>query len=534
MRLRDLGFICLILACGLALGRDVFRPRPIAAGKVEEAPPRPERPEVVGRVDEAFRRSWEAMGAEPAPPAPELAVLRRLSLALTGTVPSLEEIRRFEAQPAEDRVGSWLDDLLRDRRTADYLAERFARAFVGTEDGPFIQFRRRRFTTWLSDALLENRPYSEVVRDLVADRGIWTDHPATNFVSVTFDPMVELPDPERLAARVSRAFLGARIDCAQCHDHPFQRWKQADFRGLAAFFGGVHSNLKGISDGEVFYKPLDRKTKDPTTVEPRVPSHPELLPEDGTPRERLAAWIVDPRNPYFGRATVNRVWAVLFGRPLVDPIDDLASADEFPEALDLLADDFKAHGCDLHRLIRAIVATEAFRLDSDAPPSESADPGDETWASFPMTRLRPEQVAGGVHQSAALATIGPESSWVVRFISFAERNDFIKRYGDFGEDEFSAHGGTIPQRLLLMNGEMVGKKIKGEFLNASRRIAQLAPDDERAIELAYLAVLTRRPTPEEAAHFRPRFEGARGDERADLLTDLYWTLLNATEFSWNH
>jgi hypothetical protein len=85
-----------------------------------------------------------------------------------------------------------------------------------------------------------------------------------------------------------------------------------------------------------------------------------------------------------------------------------------------------------------------------------------------------------------------------------------------------------------MNGEMVGKKIKGEFLNASKRIAQLAPDDDRAIELAYLAVLTRRPTPEEAAHFRPRFEGARGDARADLLTDLYWTLLNATEFSWNH
>ncbi|APW62456.1 DUF1549 domain-containing protein [Paludisphaera borealis] len=535
MRLRDLGFVCLIVACGLALGRGVFRSSAsVTAVKADVSQPLPDRPNVVGRVDEAFRRSWNERGIEPAPPAPDLAVMRRLSLALAGTLPSLEEIRRFEAQPPERRIDGWLDDLLRDRRSADYLAERFARAFVGTEDGPFIQFRRRRFISWLSDALLENRPYSAIVRDLIADRGIWTDHPATNFVSVTFDPAVELPDPERLAARVSRAFLGARIDCAQCHDHPFQHWKQADFRALAAFFGGVHSNLRGISDGEVFYKPLDRKTKAPTTVEARVPSHPELQPKEGTPRQQLAGWIVDPRNPYFSRATVNRAWAFAFGRPLVDPIDDLATADEIPEVLDILAADFAEHGCDLHRLIRTIVATEAFRLESDAPPSPTAEPKDETWAAFPMTRLRPEQVAGGIHQAAAVTTIGPESSWVVRFISYTERNDFVRRYGDTGEDEFAPRGGTIPQRLLLMNGEMVEKKIKGDMFNASKRIAQLAPDDDKAVELTYLAVLTRRPTPEEAAHFKHRFEGIKGDRRVDLLTDLYWTLLNATEFSWNH
>ena len=144
--------------------------------------------------------------------------------------------------------------------------------------GPFVQFRRRRFTTWLSDAILANRPYDAVVRDLVADQGLWTDHPATNFVSVTFSEETKLPDPERLAARVSRAFLGVRIDCAQCHDHPFQPWKQADFRGLAAFFGGVYSSLRGIRDQDNAYQPLDRKTKEPVKVEPRVPFLPELLP----------------------------------------------------------------------------------------------------------------------------------------------------------------------------------------------------------------------------------------------------------------
>ena len=275
MKLRDLIFVSVVLGGGLALARGALRPPASTpprepAKKTGQADPRP----IVAEINAVFERRWAEKGARPAPPASELAVLRRLSLALTGSIPSLEEIRQFEARPAEGRLESWLDELLRDRRTADYLAERFARALVGTEDGPFVKFRRRRFTTWLSDAILENRPYDTVVRDLVADQGLWTDHPATNFVSVTISEETELPDPERLAARVSRAFLGVRLDCAQCHDHPFQPWKQADFRGLAAFFGSVHSNLRGVRDGETHVPPAgpqDQASRDGRTAS-AVPS----------------------------------------------------------------------------------------------------------------------------------------------------------------------------------------------------------------------------------------------------------------------
>jgi hypothetical protein len=528
MRLRDLGFLGTVVAAAVVMGRGVIRPAP-----VPYAPTAP-RPEVSTRVDEAFREGWKALGIEPAPPASDLAVMRRLNFALVGAAPSLEEIRRFEAIEPGRRVDVWVEELLRGRRSADYLAERFARAFVGVEDGPFIVFRRRRFVAWLSDALLENRPYPEIVRDMVADRGIWTDHPAVNFVSVTRDEMTERPDPERLAARVSRAFLGARIDCAQCHDHPFQPWKQADFRALAAFFGGVRSNLRGVSDGQSDYQPLDRRTKEPRTVAPAVPSHPELLPAEGPTRDRLADWIVDARNPYFGRAIANRAWAIMFGRPLVDPVDDILSVDDVPKALDLLADDFVAHGGNLRRLLRAIAATEVYRLDSTDPPEEFEAAEEETWAAFPMTRLRPEQVAGGLAQSASLETIGPRSHWLVRLVAHGDGNDFVRRYGDAGEDEFAPRGGTLPQRLLLMNGELVEKRIKTEWWNASNRLAKLAPDDERLLESAYLCVLARRPTPEESAHFSPRFRDASGDARAKLTADLIWTLLNSTEFSWNH
>ncbi len=329
---RDAFFAIVVLGSALTLG-SVLLGRPGPAASRRKGPETPTaaqlRPAVV-RVDAAFRQIWTEQGLTPAPPAPQLAVMRRLNLALTGAIPSLEEIRRFESRPADRRLARWLDDLLRDRRTADYLAERFARAFVGTEDGPFAVFRRRRFTTWLADAFQANRPYDAIVRDLIADSGLWTDHPATNFISVTFDPEMDLPDPERLAARVSRAFLGVRLDCARCHDHPFQPWKQADFRGLAAFFGGVHSDLRGVRDGELAYHPLDRLTNKPVDVAPRVPFLPELQPDSGTPRQQLAAWVTSPDNPHFARATVNRVWALLFGTPLLEPIDDLPGADDLP------------------------------------------------------------------------------------------------------------------------------------------------------------------------------------------------------------
>jgi hypothetical protein len=421
---------------------------------------------------------------------------------------------------------------LHDRRCADYLAERFARVFVGTEDGPFLLFRRRRFADWLSDAILANRRYDEVVHDLIADHGLWTDHPATNFITVTFDPDLGRPTPERLGARVARAFLGVRLDCAQCHDHPFQQWKQADFCGLAAFFGGVHSDLRGIRDAENDYRPLERKSKESKTVDPCVPFRTELRPAAGSPRVQLAAWVTNPQNPNLARATVNRVWALLFGRPLAEPVDDLTAAGELHPALIALADDFSSHGYDLHRLIRIIVATEAFRLDSAG--EAIGDAHESSWAVFPMTRLRPEQVAGALFQSASLSTVDSQSHWFSRLVSYTGRNDFVRRYGDTGEDELDARSGTIPQRLLLMNGEIVRERIKNDFFNASSRIAGLAPDDQKAVETAYLAVLTRRPSPEESAHFVGRLAGTSGDTRKDRLGDLYWTLLNTTEFSWNH
>jgi Protein of unknown function (DUF1549)/Protein of unknown function (DUF1553) len=552
MLFRNLLFIVVVL-CGLiALGTSLFPPPlPPHAPNFDPAPFQADDfRAVVEKVNQEIGADCRQLDLELAPPASDLAVARRLSLALTGTVPSLQEIRQFEAQPSEQRLPWWLAGILQDRRYADYFAERLARAYVGTENGPFVVYRRRRFVSWLSDELMQARPYDQVVRSLIDTEGLWTDRPATNFVSVTLEPDNKKgPNPERLAGRVTRAFLGIRLDCAQCHNHPFQKWTQHDFQGLAAFFAQVHVGFTGIYDSEFHppkegnkqpperaeYEVEDRKTGTHKVVEPDVPFLKELLPATGSRRQRLAAWVTHPQNPYFARSTANRVWALLFGRPLVDPVDDLASQGQTPAVLQILADDFAAHQYDLRRLFQVIAATDAFRRDSAAA-HEITQKHEEYWAAFPMARLRPEQVAGSLVQAASLETVDQDSHIVVQLVRFFNEVDFVRRYGDTGEDEFDGRGGTIPQRLLLMNGQLVKERTQGNPLlfTAPARIAALAPDDKTAVETAYLAVLTRRPTPEEAAHFEQRLAGAQRQERTQRLEDLYWTLVNSTEFSWNH
>ncbi len=533
---RDLLFVGLMGGGAVALGINLIPPRaptPISSYDAS-AYAATEFRSTVGRVDASFRQQWSEQKISPAPVAPDLVVARRLALGLMGAIPSLEEIRQFESLSAEERLPWWIDHILQDRRSADYLAERFARAFVGTEDGPFIFFRRRRFVSWLSDQLHQNRPYNQMVHDVIATQGLWTDHPATNFVSVTAkQDDRNQPDPVRLAGRVTRGFLGLRLDCAQCHNHPFAPWKQADFQGLAAFFGQTHIGFTGVSDGDGEFEGTDRKTNEKRVVAPRVPFAAELLPPDGSRRERLAAWVTHPKNPSFARAAVNRVWALMLGRPLVEPVDNIESdAMPAPPALQILADDCAAHDFDLRRLIRIIAGTEVFRLDSAAD-REITDEDDKAWAAFPLIRLRPEQVVGGVIQASSATTIDLDSHIITRLIRLANQNDFVKRYGDSGDDEFDSRSGTIPQRLLMMNGTLIHDRIKDNPFNASTRISFLTASDAHAVEAAYLTVLTRRPTPEEADYFQ-RSLGDRSLSKAQRLEDLFWALVNSTEFSWNH
>ncbi|MCC7375283.1 MAG: DUF1549 domain-containing protein [Verrucomicrobiales bacterium] len=517
--------------------RSADRPRLSVANRLPEDLRR-----VAAKVDAEFAAAWTSAGLQPSEPAPALTLHRRLSLALTGTIPSLSELRVVDGGlGADDGLDAWVRYLLDDPRTADYLAERFARAFVGTEDGPFILYRRHRLVSWISDQIRRNRPYDEWVRDLIASTGIWTSRPEVNFVTVTVDNnnKEEGPDEVRLAARVSRAFLGVRLDCVQCHNDKFgDHWKQTHFHELAAFFASSEVSLAGIhdrSDKPYAFRYLGRVEKE--SVPPRVPFNERLLPADGALRDRLAAWVTHPENRPFARMLVNRTWAMLFQRPLHPALDSLPLDGPFPPGMETLVDDLVAHHFDLHRLIRVMAATRPFRVDSRLPAerTEFQPEAQRQFASFPLTRLRPEQVAGAILQSASLKTVGAQSHVLQRVMRHLQERDFVQHYGDAGADEFDVAAGTISQRLTMMNGNLVKDRTKDDLaMNAATRIAALAPNDEVAVETAYLTVLTRRPTSEESRHFTERLGSDKKVSRASHLEDLFWTLINTTEFAWNH
>lgn len=499
---------------------------------------------VVQRVNAELMTFQSEAGIQPAGPAAEMLIWRRLSLALHGTIPSLEEIRDFQADAAPDRLGRWLEQMLNDDRFADYFAERLARSYVGVENGQFLIFRRDRFISWLTTELRSNRPYDEIVRAMIAGTGVWTGEGEVNFLTAAFAD--DEFDPNKLTARTVRAFLGQRMDCAQCHDHPFDHWKQSEFEGIAAHFGQVQLSLAGVVDS----KKKELKIQDSTTlkmreVSPSVPFHPEWMGGAGTRRERLARWITHPENQRFERAVVNRVWGLMFGKPfLVDrPVDDIPDPelDSYSNVLNLLGADFREHGYDLWHLIRNIAATDAFKMSSSVQSASNAaesfgnagqlDLANQTWAVFPLVRLRPEQVIGSMLQANNVRTIDQNSHLFVRALRFFRERDFVDEFGDPGVDELQDWSGTISQALLRMNGEFSRELTSMNPFSAPSRVAATATTAQKKIETIYLSCLTRLPTPDELDYFLNRFSA---DDAHEEVEDLYWVLFNSPEFSWNH
>jgi hypothetical protein len=472
-------------------------------------PPAASTPDVVEEIDHLFAEQWAKAAAPASPHADELIVLRRLSLALFGQSPSLEEIRHFEADRGSDRIARWAAAMMNDARFHRYWAERLARAWVGTGQAMPIVYRRDRLVDWLADQLARRRPFDAVVRDVIAEDGTWTGDPATNYI--TSSVVNGKLDAPRLAGRTMRAIAGQRIECAQCHDDPFRPWTQKQFDGLAAFFTTARLSPMGVVEA-----PLERAAE--------VPYGSAWLPQAGTPRERLAAWLTDPRNDAFPRATANRVWALMYGRPLREPVDDVPGAGTEP-VLDALGQDFVSHAYDLRRLILSAALSRPFGLAA-APRSD--------WSAFPVTALRPEQVVGSLLQASSVRSIDRDRHLLVRATRFLRESAFLEAYGDPGDDELAPQQDTVSRSLYRMNGKLAQDVLEHDGFATPARVAMLAPGDEAAVEGLWLSFLTRRPTDGERAKAKELLSGLSKDARRQALVDVAWGLFNAAEASWNH
>ncbi len=495
----------------------------------------------INEVNHFFTAEWKKEKVPVSKNTDELSILRRLSLSLHGTIPSLEEIRIFEADTEEDRLERWLDKMLNDNRFGDYFSERFSRFIVGVEEGPFLIYRRDRFKSWLAAQFQKNRSYQELTRELISSYGLATTHPGTNFVYATIED--EDINESRLSGRIVRAFLGQRIDCAQCHDHPFAKWKQSEFEGIAAHFGQLSITPYGLEDkqeidGESLEYKIEVPDKAPRIVKPSVPFNPEWIPAEGTRRHKLAMWVTHSKNRRFERAIANRVWGLMFGKAYYTPVDDLPDPDPEspPDLLDILGKDFRENGYQIKRLIKIIANSKPFLISAthSCEAEEELIQAEEAWAVFPLTRLRPEQAVGAMLQSASLKTIDQNSHLIVRIIRATNENDFIKDYGDLGEDELIEQAVTISQTLLRLNSRFSADLSKADLFRSAGRIAGFSSDDKECVECCFLVCLSRKPTTDELNHFVKLLKDTAGDKRGRVVQDIYWSMFNSPEFSLNH
>jgi hypothetical protein len=540
-----------MLAVGtlFTLGRGLMARPTAASGKWPHPPVQSDGfAESLAALNRAFKEHWDAEGVQPAAPAAWQTVARRASLGLIGNGLSLDELRQLERFPEATRVARWTEHLLVDQRWSDYFAQRLSRSWVGNEEGPLLAFRRRKFETWISEELRGGAAYDQLVHKLIASNGLFTDQPAVNFLSATLNATEDgRADPIKLTARTARSMLAVRIDCLQCHDDmlgnvhlgegpQYREGQQVDFHQLAAFYGGVSLNpLIGMRDDDRPYRIKLLDQSEETTIVPGVPFGKDYFPEHGAARERLAKWITSPKNRQAARAAVNRLWALVTGKPLVEPVDNIPLNMSVPRPLDVLADDFVAHRFNIQRLVRLIVASDAFHCDSRLPDREVTAKEESAWAVYPLVRLRPEQVAASIIQASRLSAIDGNASVLTKLVRFGEMNDFLTRYGDSGEDQFTQDSVTVVQRLMLMNGKMVSDRTNDELTSPGKQVAVLSNSTTKAIETCYLAVLNRLPSDREREHFRKRIDQPASDTTRDqAIEDLYWVLLNSSELTWNH
>jgi hypothetical protein len=491
--------------------------------------------QLAARIDELIAVRLRQAGVRPAPLTDDAVFLRRLSLDVTGKIPSVHEARRFLADKASDKRARAIEDLLDSPGHVTHFAAVWRDLLIPEAATDFQhQFLARQMEQWLRQQFTENVPYDRMVHELIGipfpdeqrrrfafygDGGLAT--PLSFYLS-------KEGKPENLAAATARLFLGVRLECAQCHDHPFGRWTREQFWGQAAFFAGIRAP-KDMGIYGPLNEVLDRRELSIPGTE-RVAqarflddTEPQWRYKTGA-RATLADWVTSPKNPFFARATANRMWAHFFGVGLVEPVDDLSDANppSHPELLDELARQFVAHHFDLKFLVRAITLSETYQRGSVHP----SRPDLRLFACMPVRGLSPDQLYASFVQATG---------------SRAARNSFRGPVAEFlsrfpGQERPVEYQASIPQALALMNSRLMADATnpsRSEVLAAVLNAPFL--DTAARVETLFLAALSRRPRPDEAERFVKYVEkGGATNNPKTALGDVFWALLNSPEFILNH
>lgn len=468
--------------------------------------------------------------------------LRRICLDLAGTLPPPDRAREFLSSTDPNKRNQLIESLLQSPEYVDYWGFLFSdlmrATFVTSNDAAMTQA----YEDWVVNSIAANKPYDQMAREKIAATGF--SAPARNLQNVG-----ETIPPEQLMAEQVRIFWGKRLDCAQCHNHPFEIWTQNQFWGLAAYFGG----LEELRSSKVFFDRLNRDWGKPVS-HPRT--HEKVSPKfiDGTPlpaddqlspRARLAEQIVT--SPDFAESAVNRVWGYLFGRGIVDPVDDFRATNPptHPELLDALAKDFRARGYDLKQLIRTIVQSRTYQLSGAPNDTNRSD-------QINYSRALPRPMEAAVMLDAISSATGVDEHF--KYHAMAGGPDQVPTPGtravqmnpDLCPSQFMDVYGrsmrkqaptgppepTLTQALHMWAGQTYTTKIAEKGGRLDQLLANGA-SDAAILDEFYLAALTRPPTNEEQSQLLSILT-KRADRRAETLQGFVWALLCSGEFATNH
>jgi hypothetical protein len=487
-------------------------------------------------VDTLVYKKLEKLGVTPSDLSRDEEFLRRVSLDITGTLPKPDEIRAFLKDTDPQKRAKKIDDLLERKDYVDQWAYRWS-DLLRNNSGLVLPQGMKAFYEFIRKSVQENKPWNEFCAEIITAEGNTFQSGPPNFYRIAGN------DNSIRAISAAQTFLGARIECAQCHKHPFETWTQDDFHAFAAIFAPV-TLRQGSNNQQGFHylNDMNRRHVNPRTgraIVAKALDGPDVQ-SGADPRAELSKWLSTPDNPYFAKAAVNRVWKYLFGRGLVEPVDDLRQTNPASneELFDALAKDFIAHKFDVKYLIRTICNSRTYQLSSQVNESNKKD--SKNFSRAYLRRLGAEQLLDAISE----ATSTPESFNVPQF-GIVNRAIALpdSRVPSYFLDVFGrpkrvtvcecerSEDANVAQALHMLSGT-INQKLSSPY----GRIARLLRDnlsDEQIIEEMYLSTLSRFPREEEIKAIKQDLAQTRVSKR-EAWEDWFWALMDSKEFLFNH
>jgi hypothetical protein len=486
-------------------------------------------------IDEHINTKLKKMRIVPAELADDATFARRVHLDIIGQLPTIEKLQQFVDSKDANKRAKLVDELLEDGSFADIWTMKWAeRLRIVSSNQTISKKSAVLYYEWLREQIATDRPMNDAVFDIIASTGGTFENPATNYYEIERDTLL-------LSENVVQTFIGARMQCAQCHNHPFDRWTMDDYYGFNAFFAQIgRKNGEDPRERIIFNRgsnevkhPLDGREMKPTYLGGKVAE----IPKGADRREVLAAWLTSTENRAFNRNLANFVWDHYFGRGITHPIDDvrISNPPVNEPLLDALADRLVQTDYDIKQLVRDITASHAYQRSTRANESNAMDKTNFSRAH--PRRIRAEILLDCITQVTTTQDDFrglPPGARAVQIIDGNTSTYFLTTFGRASRETVCScevvMEPNLSQALHLINGNTTNDKIRRgrlvrDLLEADKTPAQV-------VEHLYLAALSRTPTEEELGRVMKMVESS--EKQNEALEDVFWALLNSKEFLFNH